>query len=92
MRAPDLISDNELREATAIHTMDPGYPDAAGHQLWGAKTSRSQADPSQPDPGILEVVLPSDDHVALLAFIERIARVKKDLPPDVVELRKNLSG
>ncbi len=92
MRAPDLISDVEIRDATAIHTIDPSDPNAAGHQLWGAKTSRSQSDPSQPDPGIVEVALPSDDHVALLQFIERLARIKRELPPDVVELRKNLSG
>jgi hypothetical protein len=92
MRAANLISDDELRQATAIHTIDPTHPDAAGHQLWGTKTSRSKSHPEHPDPTILEVALPSDDHVALLQFIERIARIKKELPPDVVELRKNLSG
>lgn len=92
MRTADSISDVELRNATAIHTIDPADPNAAGHQLWGRQTSRSQGNPENMDPGILEVALPSDDHVGLLQFIERIARVKKELPPDVVELRKNLAG
>jgi len=92
MRSPELISDAEIQSATAIHTMDPGDLNAAGHQLWGAQTVRSQGDPTKLDPGILEVALPSDDHVGLLQFIERIANLKKSLPPDVVELRKNLSG
>jgi hypothetical protein len=92
MRSPDLISDAELQAATAIHTCDPNDSHAAGHQLWGDQTVRSQGDPTKLDPGILEVALPSDDHVALLQFIERIAQVKKSLPPDVVELRKNLAG
>jgi hypothetical protein len=42
MRTMDLISDREFRDATAIHTIDPSHPDAAGHQLWGSKTVRSQ--------------------------------------------------
>lgn len=92
MLAPNLITDTELSAATAIHTMDPAHPHAAGHQLWGAKTARSQGDPEHTDPNIVEVALPADDHVALLHFIERIAQVKKSLPPDVVELRKNLAG
>jgi len=92
MRAANLITDVEILDATAIHTIDPSDPNAAGHQLWGTKTSRSQSDPSHPDPQIVEVALPSDDHVALLQFIERLARVKQSLPPDVVELRKNLLG
>jgi hypothetical protein len=92
MRASHLITDAELREATAIHTMDPSRPDAAGYQLWGNQTAQSQGDPENMDPHIVEVALPADDHMALLHFIERIARIKKDLPPDVVELRKNLWG
>jgi hypothetical protein len=92
MRSPDLISDAELQAATAIHTSDPSDPQAAGHQLWGNQTAQSQGDPTKLDPRIVEVALPSDDHVALLQLIERIALMKKSLPPDVVELRKNLSG
>jgi hypothetical protein len=92
MRMADLITDQELRDASAIHTIDPSHSDAAGHQLWGSKTTRSQSDPEHMDPRIIEVALPADDHVALLQLIERIARLKKELPPDVVELRKNLSG
>jgi hypothetical protein len=92
MRAPELITDAEIRTATAIHTTDPGEPSAAGHQLWGNQTAKSQGDPAKLDAGILEIQLPSDDHVGLLQLIERIAHIKKDLPPDVVELRKNLSG
>lgn len=91
MRAPDLITDAELAAAEAVHTRDPADHQAAGHQLWGNKTAESQADPENIDPRILEVTMPSDDHVALLAFIDRLERVKKKLPPDVAVLRRNLS-
>ena len=92
MRTPELITDAELRAAEAIHTRDPADGQAAGHQLWGAKSQESRTDLETVDPSILEVALLSDDHVALLAFIDRIERVKGKLPVATAVLRKNLSG
>jgi hypothetical protein len=90
MPAVTSISDTELRAADAIHTIDPQDRNAAGHQLWGNRSKESQVQES--DQKILEVKLPSDDHVALLALIDRIERVKGRLPPDVEVLRRNLSS
>jgi hypothetical protein len=84
------ISDAALREADAIHTIDPQDRNAAGHQLWGHRSQESQQ--TESDEKILEIELPSDDHVALLALIDRIERVKGQLPPDVEVLRRNLSS
>ena len=84
------ISDTDLRQADAIHTFDPQDENAAGHQLWGHRSQESQV--QEVDRAILEIPLPSDDHVALLALIDRIERVKGQLPPDVEVLRKNLSS
>jgi hypothetical protein len=91
MQTAMSISDAELRAADAIHTIDPHDPNAAGHQLWGNRSAQSQI---QPDPGrtIVEIALPSDDHVSLLALIDRIERAKGELPPDVRVLRRNLAG
>jgi hypothetical protein len=85
------ISDFQLRQADSIHTFDPQDPHAAGHQLWGHRSQESQIDPN-PEQSILEIELPSDDHVALLALINRIERAKGSLPPDVKVLRRNLSS
>lgn len=90
MPATATITDAQLRAADAIHTIDPNDPNAAGHQLWGHRSQRSQV--AETDEKILEIALPSDDHVALLALIDRIERVKGRLPPDVEVLRKNLSS
>ena len=30
----NMVSDAALRDADAIHTIDPLDPNAAGHQLW----------------------------------------------------------
>lgn len=83
------VSDAELRAADAIHTIDPDDPNAAGHQLWGHRSQQSQVQP-QPGETTLEISLPSDDHVALLALIDRIELAKGELPPDVRVLRRNL--
>jgi hypothetical protein len=91
MRAVTALSDDEISEADAIHTADPHDPNAAGHQLWGHRSIASQA-VLDSDEVVLEVGLPSDDHVALLALIDRIERVKGRLPPDVEVLRRNLSA
>ena len=90
MPAANSVSDAQLREADAIHTVDPQDPNAAGHQLWGHLSKKSQVQPDS-DQKILELRLLSDDHVALLALIDRIERVKGQLPPDVEVLRRNLS-
>ena len=50
------------------------------------------SDPVHEEANILEIALPSDDHVALLALIDRIEAAKGRLPPDVVVLRRNLSS
>jgi hypothetical protein len=84
------VSDAELSLADAIHTIDPHDPNAAGHQLWGHRSQESAQ--VQTDQRILEIELPSDDHVALLGLIDRIERVKGELPPDVEVLRRNLSS
>jgi hypothetical protein len=86
----DRISDEGLRAAEGIHTFDPADPNAAGHQLWGHRSKESQA-PAEGYEKVVEIALPSDDHVALLALIARIERVKGRLPPDVEVLRRNLS-
>jgi hypothetical protein len=91
MAAITTISDAELKRADAIHTVDPQDPHAAGHQLWGHRSQQSQVEPHV-DEHIVEIELPSDDHVALLALIDRIERIKGKLPPDVNVLRRNLSG
>jgi hypothetical protein len=91
MRTPSVISDRELSEAEAIHTFDPADPNAAGHQLWGDRSQKSNAD-NDDDAKIAEIPLASDDHVALLALISRIEKVKGQLPPDVEVLRRNLSS
>jgi hypothetical protein len=91
MLANTEISDADLRQADAIHTIDPNDPHAAGHQLWGHQSKKSQVEPD-PNQRILEIALPSDDHVALLALIDRIERIKGRLPPDVEVLRRNLSS
>jgi hypothetical protein len=88
MRAPAVISDHELSEAEGIHTFDPTDPNAAGHQLWGNKTQESAAQINA-DSRIVEIPLSSDDHVALLALISRIEKVKGKLLPDVEVLRTN---
>jgi len=90
MRTPSVISDDELKAADGIHTFDPADLNAAGHQLWGNRTQESDAQ-TNTDARIVELPLPSDDHVALLALISRIEKVKGRLPPDVEVLRKNLS-
>ena len=90
MPATATITDAQLRAADAIHTIDPSDPNAAGHQLWGHRSQRSQV--AETDEKILEIALPSDDHVSLLSLIDRIERVKCRLPPDVEVLRKNLSS
>jgi hypothetical protein len=92
MRAPDLISDREIKEAHGIHTLDPRDPNAAGHHLWGDRSARSEPTPETPDPSLLAIALDSDDHVALLNLIARIERIKGTLPPDVKEMRKNLAS
>ena len=91
MPAATSISDLELRQADAIHTFDPYDPHTAGHQLWGHRSQESQVQ-ADSEHTILEIELPSDDHVALLALIDRIERVKGELPPDVQVLRRNLSS
>ena len=91
MRRADTISDAELAAADGIHTVDPNDANAAGHQLWGHRSAASQEGRSEPDKLILEIALPSDDHVALLALIARIEKAKGSLPPDVAVLRKNLA-
>src|SRR5205823_1233636 len=90
MPATAFVSDADLREADAIHTVDPNDPHAAGHQLWGHRSQESQVQNS--GQKIIELELPSDDHVALLALIDRIERIKGRLPPDVEVLRRNLSS
>jgi hypothetical protein len=90
MRTPTLISDSDLKHADGIHTIDPNDSNAAGHQLWGHRSQESQAQTSN-DGKVVEIALPSDDHVALLALINRIEKVKGRLPPDVNVLRRNLS-
>jgi hypothetical protein len=91
MRTASSISDSELKVAEGIHTVDPQDPTAAGHQLWGHRSQKSQAQTGN-DKKVIEIALPSDDHVALLALIARIEKVKGELPPDVVVLRRNLSS
>jgi hypothetical protein len=91
MATATSISDAELGQADAIHTYDPQDPNAAGHQLWGHRSQDSQVD-DDGDQSIVEVALPSDDHLALLTLIDRIERVKGTLPPDVQVLRRNLSS
>ena len=91
MPAATRISDARIRDADAIHTVDPHDRNAAGHQLWGHRSEQSVALPDS-DHKILEVELPSDDHVALLALIDHIERIKGRLPPDVEILRRNLSS
>ena len=91
MRATPVISDFDLREADAIHTFDPDESNAAGHQLWGHKSQASDVQESD-DARIVEIPLPSDDHVALLALIAQIEKEKGRLPPDVEVLRRNLSS
>jgi len=91
MPSASTVSDQELLQADGIHTVDPADPHAAGHQLWGHESVKSQAKTAN-DGFVVEIQLPSDDHVALLALIDRIERVKGKLPPDVVVLRHNLSS
>jgi hypothetical protein len=91
MQSPSEITDAELATATGIHTCDPGDPTAAGHQLWGHRSEKSQAETGN-DKLVVEVALASDDHVALLEFISRVERLKGRLPPDVQVLRRNLSS
>jgi len=91
MRTASIISDMELKAADGIHTLDPNDLHAAGHQLWGHRSEESQAQTST-DPKVVEIALPSDDHVALLALIGRVEKVKGRLPPDVEVLRRNLSS
>jgi hypothetical protein len=90
MATTTTISDAELGQADAIHTTDPHDPHAAGHQLWGHRSQQSQVQ-AQTDENVIEIELPSDDHVSLLALIDRIERVKGQLPPDVQVLRRSLS-
>lgn len=75
MQTAMSVSDAELQAADAIHTIDPSEANAAGHQLWGHRSQKSQVQP-QPEERIVEIALPSDDHVALLALIDRIERAK----------------
>jgi len=91
MQFASTISDQELRQADAIHTFDPADEQAAGHQLWGHESAKSQAKTAN-DGQVVEIALSSDDHVALLALIDRIERLKGSLPPDVTVLRRNLSS
>jgi hypothetical protein len=91
MRTASQISDSELMHADGIHTVDPNDRHAAGHQLWGHRSEESQAQTSN-DRRVVEISLPSDDHVALLALIGRVESVKRQLPPDVEVLRRNLSS
>jgi hypothetical protein len=91
MPAGTTITDADIKDAAAIHTVDPRDPNAAGHQLWGHRSERSVAQQDN-DHKILEIDLPSDDHVALLSLIDHIERVKGRLPPDVEVLRRNLSS
>lgn len=91
MPAVSSVSDAELEQAQAIHTVDPQDRNAAGHQLWGHRSEKSQAG-TENDEYVLEIALPSDDHVALLGLIDRIERIKGRLPPDVEVLRGNLSS
>jgi hypothetical protein len=91
MRAASAFSDAELMEADGIHTIDPNDPNAAGHQLWGHRSEKSQVQKAS-DQKIVEVQLLSDDHIALLGLIDRIERLKGQLPPDVAVLRRNLSS
>jgi hypothetical protein len=91
MRTLSLVSDSELQDAEGIHTVDPNDSHAAGHQLWGHRSEESQAQTSN-DRTVVEIALPSDNHVALLALIERVERVKGRLPPEVEVLRRNLSS
>jgi hypothetical protein len=89
MRTAAAIADQEIRNAEGIHTVDPQDPNAAGHQLWGHRSKKSLA---TNDQNVLEIALPSDDHVALLALIARIEKLKGQLPPDVQVLRRNLAS
>jgi hypothetical protein len=91
MRTVDLVSDRDLKDADGIHTVDPHDANAAGHQLWGHRSQESQAQTTN-DRRVIEISLPSDDHVALLALTARVERVKGRLPPDVEVLRRNLSS
>lgn len=91
MIALSSLTDVELRDADGIHTVDPFDPNAAGHQLWGHRSQESQT-PADREHRVVEIALPSDDHVALLALIDRIERVKGKLPPDVEVLRGNLAS
>jgi hypothetical protein len=92
MQTSDLITDDEIRAAVGIYTVDPSDLNAAGHHLWGDRSVASDPEPADIDPRLLEIGLPSDDHRALLALIDRIERVKGKLPPDVAVLRKNLGS
>ena len=89
MRSASVIADEDIRAADGIHTVDPLDTNAAGHQLWGHRSQKSQ---SSEDKLVLEIALPSDDHVALLALIARIEKLKGQLPPDVEVLKRNLSS
>lgn len=91
MQTSSVISDQKLREADGIHTFDPADPHAAGYQLWGNKSQKSDAYTNDAAK-LVEIPLPSDDHVALLALIARIEKAKGGLPPDVEVLRRNLSS
>jgi hypothetical protein len=91
MHTTATISDADIRDADAIHTVDPHDSNAAGHQLWGHQSEKSVALPASGQK-LVEIELPSDDHVALLALIDRIERIKGKLPPDVEVLRRNLSS
>jgi hypothetical protein len=85
------VSDLELKQADGIHTVDPHDTHAAGHQLWGHRSEESQAG-TRNDRKVVEIALPSDDHVALLALIGRVEKAKGRLPPDIEVLRRNLSS
>ena len=91
MHNATVVYDAELQGADAIHTVDPQDPDAAGHELWGHHSEKSQVQPDN-SQRIVEVPLPSDDHVALLALIDRIEVLKGSLPPDIEVLRRNLAS
>jgi len=80
----------ELKLADGIHTVYPNDTQAAGHQLWGHHSEESQAQTSN-HRKVVEIALPSDDQVALLALIARVEKVKGRLPPDIEVLRRNLS-
>ena len=91
MPAATQIIDAELRAADAIHTIDGLDFNAAGHLLGGHRSKESQAQ-TETDDMILEIELPSDDHVALLAWIGRIEQDKGPLPPETRVLSQNLSA